>query len=83
MNLYGYGEGMSFIIREKWVWIIIGACIVAGVVPWLVIWMILEMPGVLGAFFVWTIIFSWGIVAGYEDWLMDKKKRGKLASSLD
>jgi hypothetical protein len=74
---------MSFIIREKWVWIIIGASILAGVAPWLVILLILEMPGVLGAISVWTIVFSWAIAAGYKDWLMDWRKREKLAGLLD
>jgi len=73
---------MSFIIREKWVWIIIGASIGAGVVPWLVILLILEMPGVLGVFSVWTIIFSWAIAAGYEDWRVDRRKREKIAVLL-
>jgi hypothetical protein len=74
---------MSFIIREKWVWIIIGASILAGVVPWLVILLILEMPRVLGAVSAWTIIFSWAIAAGYKDWLMDRRKREKLTGLLD
>ena len=74
---------MSFIIREKWVWIIIGACILAGVAPWLVMLLILEMPGVFGAISVWTIIFSWAIAAGYKDWLMDRRKREKFAGLVD
>lgn len=74
---------MSFIIREKWIWIIIGACILAGVAPWLVILLILEIPGVLGTICVWTIIFSWAIAAGYKDWLTDRRKREKFADVLD
>jgi hypothetical protein len=74
---------MSFIIREKWIWIIIGACILAGVLPWVVVWLILAMPGILGAVAVWTIIFSWAIGAGYKDWLVDRRKREKLTGLLD
>jgi fatty acid desaturase len=74
---------MSFIIREKWIWIIIGACILAGVLPWVVVWLILAMPGIFGAIFVWTIIFSWSIAAGYKDWLVDRRKREKLAGLPD
>jgi hypothetical protein len=74
---------MSFIIREKWIWIIIGACILAGVLPWVVIWLILQFPGILGAISVWNIIFSWAIAAGYMDWLVDRRKREKLTGSLD
>ena len=74
---------MSFIIREKWIWIIIGACILAGVLPWVVVWLILAMPGILGPIFVWAIIFSWSIAAGYKDWLVDRRKREKLAGLID
>jgi hypothetical protein len=66
---------MSFIIREKWIWIIIGACILVLVGPSVLMWVILQMPNVLRASFVWFIIFGWGIAAGYKDWLMDAKKR--------
>jgi len=71
---------MSFIIREKWVWIIIGACILVVVGPYALMWMILQMPGVLRASFVWFIIFGWGIAAGYKDWRMDRKKRESNSS---
>jgi hypothetical protein len=74
---------MSSIIREKWIWIIIGACILVGVAPYAVMLLILKLPGVLGAISVWTIIFSWAIAAGYKDWLMDRRKREKLAGLLD
>jgi hypothetical protein len=73
---------MSSIIREKWVWIIIGASIALGVVPLLVILLLFEVPGFLGAFLVWAIIFSWGIAAGYKDWVVDRRKRERLARSL-
>jgi hypothetical protein len=72
---------MSFIIREKWIWIIIGACILAGVLPLVVIWLLFMLPGILGSVFVWTIIFSWAIGAGYKDWVVDRRKKEK--SSLD
>lgn len=66
---------MSFIIREKWIWIIISMCILVLVVPYALMWMILQMPDVLRAFLVWFIILGWGIAAGYKDWLMDRRKR--------
>jgi hypothetical protein len=74
---------MSFIIREKWIWIIIGACILAGTLPWVVIWLLLTLPGILGPIVVWTIIFSWAIGAGYKDWLVDRRKKEKLLGLHD
>jgi hypothetical protein len=67
---------MSFIIREKWVWMTIGLCILVLVGPYALMLLILHMPSILGACFVWMLIFSSGIAAGYKDWRIDKKKRG-------
>jgi len=66
---------MSCIIREKWVWIIIGACVFVLVVPWMVIWALLSLPELLKPLFAFGIVVSWGIAAGYKDWLMDAEKR--------
>jgi hypothetical protein len=68
---------MSFIIREKWIWITIGLCILALVGPYAVMLMIFNMPEILRAPFVWCIILGWGVAAGFKDWLMDAKKREK------
>jgi hypothetical protein len=73
---------MSYIILEKWIWITIGACILIMIAPYVVLWMILQMPEVLRPFFVGAIVISWGIAAGYKDWLMDAKKREKNSSRL-
>ena len=74
---------MSFIFREKWIWIIIVASIAAGVVPWIVMWTILEIPDVLRPVPVWSIIVSWAVAAGYKDWVMDRRKRERLTHSID
>jgi hypothetical protein len=66
---------MSFIIREKWVWIIIGMCILVMVCPYLLMWVIIQLPEALRASLVWLIILGWGIAGGYKDWLMDGEKR--------
>lgn len=66
---------MSFIIREQWIWIIIGLSILVLVGPYVVLWLIFQMPEVLRAAYVWILIFSWGMAVGYEDWLMDARKR--------
>jgi hypothetical protein len=43
--------------------------------PYVVLWLIFQMPDVLRTASVWIPIFSWGIAAGYKDWLMDARKR--------
>jgi len=74
-------ERTSFIIREKWIWIIIGTCILILVGPYVLLLAILEMPDILRPIVVWFVIFGWGIAAGYKDWLADAKKRGNPNSS--
>jgi hypothetical protein len=72
---------MSFIFREKWIWIIIGMCILVLIGPYLLMWVILQMPDVLRASFVFFMTLGWGIVAGYKDWLMDAKKEKRFPFS--
>jgi hypothetical protein len=57
------------------IWIIIGLSILVLVGPYVVLWLISQMPEVLRAASVWILIFSLGIAAGYKDWLMDARKR--------
>ena len=66
---------MSFIFREKWIWITIGLCILIVVGPYALLWVVLQMPDILRASFVWLVLIGWGIAAGYKDWLMDRRKR--------
>lgn len=66
---------MSYILGEKWIWIIIGCCIIIMVGPYIIFWLIFQLPEGLRSVFVMTIIVLWGISAGYKDWLMDSKKR--------
>lgn len=72
---------MSFIIREKWIWIIIGTCILILVGPYVLLSAIIAMPDILRPIVIWSVIFGWGTAAGYKDWLMDAKKRGNPKST--
>jgi hypothetical protein len=66
---------MSSIIFEKWIWIIIGCCVVALVLPYFILLLIYFLPETIRAAAVFIIVALWGIVAGYKDWLMDARKR--------
>jgi hypothetical protein len=68
---------MAFIIRQKWIWMIIGICSAIALIPSLLIWAISQMPEMVRPIPVWLLIFGYGIAAGYKDWLIDSKKRGK------
>jgi hypothetical protein len=66
---------MSFIVREKWLWIIIVLGLLVLIGPYTFMWLILQLPSSFGAALIWTLIFGSGIAAGYRDWRMDVKKR--------
>lgn len=66
---------MSFLIREKWVWIIIGLCSLVLVGPYALMLVIMWLPEFLRPLTIWMLLVSSGIAGGYKDWLMDKKKR--------
>jgi len=61
-------------VFNKWVWILIIFLITICVLPILIIWLILFLPSPYNAIATTFIIFSWGIVAGYKEWILFKKK---------
>jgi hypothetical protein len=73
---------MSFIIRDKWVWIIIGACILILVSPYIAMWVILQLPDIWKISSVFLIVFGWAAVSGYKDWLRDRRKREKFLAPI-
>ena len=73
---------MSFIIRDKWVWVTIGACFLVLVSPYVLMWVILQMSEVWKILSLILIILGWAAAAGYNDWLRDRRKREKLLAPI-
>ena len=65
---------MSWILSEKWLWIIILGLTAVLVGPLLIIWVILYLPGELRVVATILVIVGWGAAAGYKDWLKDKRR---------
>jgi hypothetical protein len=65
---------MSWILSEKWLWIIVLGLTAVLVGPLLIIWFILYLPGELKVVATILIIIGWGVAAGYKDWLQNKRR---------
>jgi hypothetical protein len=65
---------LSEVLKESWLWIIVAALITIMVLPLAVVWFILNLPPPLAFAATIILIISWGIVAGYKDWIMSKRK---------
>jgi uncharacterized membrane protein len=65
--------GISDLILQKWLWIIILALIAICILPFVILYAILSLPPPYSAVAVFLIIVCWGIVAGYKEWILYKK----------
>lgn len=65
---------MAWVLREEWYWIIVVAIILVFVLPLAIVWLILNLPPAARMIATIVIIVVWGVVAGYKDWLISKRK---------
>ncbi|MGB9778162.1 MAG: hypothetical protein ACPLW8_02050 [Candidatus Bathyarchaeales archaeon] len=65
---------MSWILHERWFWIIALSVIAIFIVPFFIVSFILALPQELRIVATILLIVSWGIVAGYKDWIQSKRK---------
>jgi len=62
------------LLKEKWLWIIICCLILIFILPFFIVMVLLTLPEPLNAIATLSLIILWGVVAGYKDWLIDRKK---------
>jgi hypothetical protein len=65
---------MSWILKEKWYWIIVIGVTLVVALPLIIIWVILNLPEPLRLFATIVIILAWGVVSGYRDWRKHKMR---------
>lgn len=65
---------MSWILKERWFWIIVAAAMVIVTVPFLLLILLLNLPPILSFVTFILILIAWGMVAGYRDWLRARRK---------
>jgi len=71
------------LLCSEWLWITIFGCIAVILFPYIVIFVLLQLPFPFNAIMFWLIIVGWGIAAGYKDWQLYKKKEEKWAPRQD
>jgi len=69
------GCDMSKVWKENWFWFIILLVSLIVTVPFIVIYLVLLLPPIWGpALFMVALIIIWGLVSGYKDWVIAKRK---------
>lgn len=61
-------------VFSRWTWIVVVGMILILVVPLIVVWTIIQMPPELRLVATISIIVLWGVVAGYKDWVIAKRR---------
>jgi len=62
------------LLKEKWLWIIVSCLILIFILPFFIVMVLLTLPEPLNAIATLLLILLWGVVTGYKDWLMHRKK---------
>ena len=70
-------ELLDITLFNKWLWIIIGAMCTIILGPFLIMSVALMSPSWLSATIVILVIIGWGIVGGYKDWSLHRRKEEK------
>ena len=70
-------ELLDITLFNKWLWIIIGAMCTIFVAPFLIIYVVLMSPSWLSTTIIILVIIGWGIVGGYKDWSLHRRKEEK------
>lgn len=65
------------LLSEKWLWIIIIAIIAIITTPLIVVYFILLLPFPYNTIATIGLVAIWGVVAGYKDWIISKRKEKK------
>ena len=73
------------VFKEHWFWLIVIFAMIIVTVPFVVIYFVLLLPPIWGPlFFTAALIIVWGVVSGYKDWVIAKRKeeeeRGRVGS---
>jgi len=68
---------LGWLLKEKWLWIIVIGVILVTALPLVIVWAILNLPPIIRLVATIAIIIGWGVAAGYKDWIMSKRREGK------
>jgi len=68
---------MAEVLKEPWLWVIVVAVILIGILPFAVVLLLLNLPPPLAFAATLILVACWGIAAGYKDWIINKRKEEK------
>jgi len=66
---------MAFLLREKWVWILIAILIAVILVPFMIVLVILNLPSFLVPFAIVALVLCWAFASAYKEWTKDKREQ--------
>lgn len=62
------------ILTSKWFWIIVSLTLFGVLTPLIFILSLLYIPFPYNSLVIILLVICWGIVAGYKDWIISKKR---------
>jgi len=70
---------MSEVLSNKWLWFTILSAVLVLVLPLVVVWFILQVSPELRVVATIAIVVLWGVVSGYKDWIVAKRREAEKA----
>lgn len=70
---------MSEVLSNKWLWFTILSTVLVLVAPLVVVWFILQVSPELRVVATIAIVVLWGVVSGYKDWILAKRREAEKA----
>lgn len=70
---------MSEVLSSKWLWFTILSAVLVLVAPLVVVWFILQVSPELRVVATIAIVVLWGVVSGYKDWILAKRREAEKA----
>jgi len=62
------------IINDKWFWFTVLSVIAIVVLPLIVVLFLIQLPNELKLVSMIGLIVIWGVVSGYKDWVIARRK---------
>jgi hypothetical protein len=62
------------IIHDQWFWFTILSVIIIIVLPLIIVLFLIQLPDELKLVSMIALIVIWGVVSGYKDWVIARRK---------
>jgi uncharacterized protein involved in cysteine biosynthesis len=72
---------LDWLLLDRWYWITILGCSAVMIGPFLTIYIIILLPGILKAVAALSLIAGWILAGSYKDWAKAKHKEEKPQAS--